>query len=165
MQSLKTYKNNVLPMCVLKNNDEYKKAFVGKRHLVSTFSCIWRTFLEKSASFLSFGNRQLNSIFRIWRKSYCREKKVIRENKTAIWTWTHLNILDYYFITVLKKKNTKTNQIFFFLKLGAMLLYILQGQTIKADSTFKTAERRIVSLAANSVLCMPAVRLKCMVLT
>lgn len=98
-------------------------------------------------------------------KAIAGGKKVIRENKTAIWTWTHLNILDYYFITVLKKKNTKTNQIFFFLKLGAMLLYILQGQTIKADSTFKTAERRIVSLAANSVLCMPAVRLKCMVLT
>lgn len=42
------------------------------------------------------------------------------------------------------ERNTKTNQNFLFLKLGAMLLYILQGQTIKADSTFKTEERRIL---------------------
>lgn len=34
----------------------------------------------------------------------------------------------------------KPHQIFFLLKLRAVMLYILQGQTVKADPTFKAAE-------------------------
>lgn len=57
--------------------------------VVSTFCCVWRIFLEKSASFLSFGKRQLNIIFTIWRKTYGRKKTDnYREHK-------HISPLDF----------------------------------------------------------------------
>lgn len=47
------------------------------------------------------------------------------------------------FTTLLQYRKKQTDHIFFHLKLRAVLLYILQGQTVQADSAFKPNKRSI----------------------